>query len=250
MQSMFEKYLQQIGLSEKEAEIYVALLQYDNASVNDLAQKTKVNRTTIYPVLETLAKKGLVSEIQIDKKTHYQAEPPERLETFIERQKVVLDENSKRLVDIIPQLKSIQRESGERPVVKYFEGREGIISSIEEFYGTKDLGGTAYLIYPKDLIEEIFPEEERSKYRNKRLNRNIRSNVLYTYKKGILQSTADGERKKIDGDKYPISCDIIIYKDRVRINMLKKNLAGISITSPDFADTMQSLFRAIFDNLK
>ncbi len=198
MRSMFEKYLQQIGLSEKEAEIYVALLQYDNASVTDLAKKTRVNRTTIYPVLETLAKKGLVSEIQIDTKTHFQAEPPERLETFIERQKVVLDENSKRLKDIIPQLKSIQRESGQKPVVKYFEGREGIISSVEEFYSTTEKQGEfAYLIYPKDLIEEIFSKEETGKYRGQRLTKKIKSKVLYTYSKGDLSSTEDGERKKL-----------------------------------------------------
>lgn len=247
---MFEKYLQQIGLSEKEAEIYVALLQYNNASVNDLAKKTKVNRTTIYPVLETLAKKGLVSEIQIDKKTHYQAEPPERLETFIERQKVVLDENSKRLVDIIPQLKSIQRESGERPVVKYFEGREGIISSMEDMYGSGIKEKTTFLIYPKDLLIGLFKKEETDRYRSLRLKNNIKSKSLYTFKNGEVPSTADGERVKINEKEYPITCDISIYGDYVRINTLKEKLAGISIKSKDFAETMRSLFRIAFDNLK
>ena len=73
---MLEKYLQEIGLSDKEASVYVALLQVDNDSVLDLAKRTKINRTTIYPVLESLAKKGLISEIKIDKKVRFQAEPP------------------------------------------------------------------------------------------------------------------------------------------------------------------------------
>jgi len=244
---MFEKYLQQIGLSEKEAEIYVALLQSDNASVNDLAQKTKVNRTTIYPVLETLAQKGLVSEIQIDKKTHYQAEPPERLETFVERQKIVLEESSRRLADVIPQLKTIQREAGERPVVKYFEGREGIISSLEDFFETKDSGGEAYFVYPKDLLNEIFTKQEKDYYRSTRLKRNIKSKAIYTFKGGEIPSSIDGDRIKVDGGKYPITCDISIYKNRVRINMLSERLAGISITSKDFAETLKSLFLLAFN---
>jgi len=247
---MFEKYLQEIGLSEKEAEVYVALLQYDNTSVAELAKKTKVNRTTIYPVLETLAKKGLVSEIQVDKKVHYQAEPPERLETYIERQKVVLEENTKRLKDIVPQLKSIQRESGERPVVKYFEGREGIISSSEEMFSTKNEEGISYLIYPKDLLLELFKKEETDKYKGLRLKNNVRSKVLYTFRNGEIPSSADGERIKIDEEKYPIYCDISINGDYVRINTLKDKLAGISIKSKDFARTMKSLFRLAFDNLK
>lgn len=60
---MLEKYLQEIGLSEKEAQIYLALLQVDNDSIQGLSNRTKINRTTLYPVLESLSKKGLVSEI-------------------------------------------------------------------------------------------------------------------------------------------------------------------------------------------
>src|ERR1700692_203110 len=101
---MLEKYLQEIGLNEKEAAVYLALLSVDSSSVLDLAKKTKIKRPTVYVVLETLSKKGLVSETTVGNKTHYQAEPPERLETFVERQKVVLEEHSKRLIDIIPQI--------------------------------------------------------------------------------------------------------------------------------------------------
>src|ERR1035437_1752533 len=107
---MLEKYLQEIGLTDKESTVYLALLQVDSASVLDLAKKTKINRSTTYVVLESLKKKGLVSETSVGKKTHYQAESPERLKTYVERQKVVFEERSKRLDDIIPELKATQRE--------------------------------------------------------------------------------------------------------------------------------------------
>lgn len=80
---MLEKYLQEIGLNEKESAIYLALLQVDSASVVSLADKTKIKRPTVYVVLEALAKKGLVSEVEIGNKTHFAAESPERLETFV-----------------------------------------------------------------------------------------------------------------------------------------------------------------------
>lgn len=247
---MFEKYLQQIGLSEKEAEVYVALLQYENASVSELAKQTKVNRTTIYPVLETLTKKGLVSEVQIDKKTNYQAEPPERLETFVERQKIVLDENAKRLKDIIPQLKSIQRESGERPVVKYFEGREGIISSMEEFFDKEDKNEVAYLIYPRDLIKNIFDKKELDRLREIRIRRNVKTKVLFTKDKEEAIYDNTGERKEVDSKKYPLYCDISIFKNKVKINLLNEKLGGISIVSKDLAETLKSLFLLAFNNLE
>src|SRR3989344_388940 len=128
---MLEKYLQDLGLSDKEALIYLALLQVDSTTALDLSKKTKINRSTVYVVIDSLSKKGLVSETTIGKKTQFQAESPERLETFVENRKQQFEEQSERLKDIIPEIKSIQRESGERPVVKYFEGKEGIVSSTE-----------------------------------------------------------------------------------------------------------------------
>jgi len=249
---MLEKYLQSIGLSDKESLLYLSLVQVDNASVLDLAKKTKLKRPTVYVVLDSLSKKGLVSETTVGKKTHYQAEPPERLETFVERQKLVLDENSKRLKDIIPEIKSIQRESGERPIVKYYDGKEGIISATEETFGTGPISTDEpiYLAYSKDLLDKVFPPEERIKYKKERLNRKVKSKVLYAYENGEIPSDDMGERIKIDGKKYPITCDIGIFKDKVRISVLNDRFSSIFIKSEDVAETLKSLFRLIFDNLK
>lgn len=249
---MLEKYLQDIGLNDKEATMYLALLSVEHASVLDLAKKTKIKRPTVYVVLESLSKKGLVSETTIGKKTHYHAEPPERLETFVERQKIALEESQRILKDVIPQIKSISRDSGERPVVKYFEGREGIISANDELFSGTDneKTGITYLIYPKDIVEELFTDKEREKYRSMRIKRNIKSNVLYTSLKSDRPSDSTGDRIKIDNTKYPISCDISIYKDRVRISILGKKLSGIFIRSQDFAETLRSLFKLAFSNLE
>ncbi|MDO8492317.1 MAG: helix-turn-helix domain-containing protein [bacterium] len=245
---MLEKYLEEIGLTDKEAVIYLYLLSVDDSAVLDIAKKTKINRSTVYFTLEGLMKKGLVSETQIGKKVHYQAEAPERLETYVERRKVSLTEQSKRLKEIIPQLKGTQRKSGERPIVKYFEGREGIVSSSEEFFRDEETktGDIVYLIYPRDILEKFFSPEEMLKYKKMRLGKELRSKSVYTYSAGSLTDNT-GDRVKIDQDKYPIKCDINVYKDKIRINTLGKNLAGFFIKSQDLADTLKSLINLIHD---
>lgn len=249
---MLEKYLQSIGLSDKESVIYLSLVQVDNASVLDLSKRTKLKRPTVYVILESLAKKGLVSETTVGKKTHYQAEPPERLETFVERQKLVLDENSKRLKDIIPQIKGLERGSGERPIVKYYDGKEGIISAVNGIFenDTNTENELIYLVYPRDLLDQLFPPEERNQYKQKRLQKKVKSKSLYTFENGEIASDDMSERIKIDGKKYPITCDIAIYKDRVRISVLNKRFSSISIQSEDVAETLKSLLRLIFDSYK
>jgi HTH-type transcriptional regulator, sugar sensing transcriptional regulator len=248
---MLEKYLQELGLSDKEAVIYLALLQFENTSVLDLANKTKIKRPTVYVILESLSKKGLVSETNISKKTHYYAEPPERLETYVERKKLALEESQKKLKDLIPEIKSISRQSGEKPVVKYFDGIEGIVGATEEMFNSKGEGKEEiYFVYPRDLLEELLSSKELGGFSKVRESRKIRSNAIYSYKKGEIQSDELGERIKIDGDKYPLTCDIAIYKDNVRINILGKKLSSIFIKSKDVAETLRSVFKLAFDNLK
>ena len=41
---MLEQYLEEIGLSDKEASVYLALLQFDAATPAQIAEKTKLNR--------------------------------------------------------------------------------------------------------------------------------------------------------------------------------------------------------------
>lgn len=249
--SMFEQYLQSIGLNQKEAKIYLALLEVESASVIEISKKTKINRTTVYTLLESLSKKGLVSETAVGKKTQYQAESPERLETFIERQKIEFEEKAKKAKDVISQLKSIHRESGTRPTVRYFEGKEGIISANEELYSVEPDGSPVYLLYSRDNVDNIFTKKEQENFRNTRLKKNIKSKVLYTQKDGYKPSDKTGDRIKIDGKKYPIHCDISIYVDTVRISIIgEKKLSAIYVQSPEFAETLKSLFNLTFDKLK
>ena len=248
---MLEKYLQEIGLTDKEALVYLALLQVDNSSVVEISKKTEIKRTTVYVVIDTLAKKGLVSETAVNGKTLYQAESPETLTTFIERQKIALDERERRLVDIIPQIKSIQREGGQRPVVEFFQGKEGIVSTNQRIYRDEVPDGSpVYMLYSKDLIDETFTESERVVFRKKRTDKDIKSKVIYNYSKGERLSDQTGQRIKVDEKKYPLPCDISIYKDKIRVSILRKNLSGIFIQSQDLADTLRSLFDLAFDSIK
>ena len=245
---MFEKYLKDIGLSDKEAAVYLALLSFDKALVSDISEKAKIKRPTTYVILETLAKKGLVSESNIGKKTYYIAEPPEKLGLFVERQIHMLEENKKSLDIIVPQLKSIQREQGEKPAVQFFDGKEGVLSSNEDIFAKKIEDEPVYIIYSRDLVKDVFSEKEADAMRNKRISMGIKSKALYNSKEGEKPSDETGDRIKLDENKYPITSDITVYGDKVNIALFGKRVSEISIKSKEFADTIKSLIKYIFDH--
>ena len=77
MSDILLKQLVNFGLSEKEAKIYLALLELEMATVFEVAKQSGINRSSAYVVLEGLKKKGLVG-ISDDKKVRrYIAASPE-----------------------------------------------------------------------------------------------------------------------------------------------------------------------------
>lgn len=247
---MIDKYLQDIGLSEKEASIYVTLLSFDKASVVDISVKARVKRPTTYVVLTSLQKKGLVSEVEVGKKTFYMAEPPEKLDMFISRRIHLLEDNKKGLEIIIPELKNIHREkeSGDRPMVKFYDGKEGILSSNHDTFIKKIENEPVYIVYSRDLVKDVFTEKEAEGMRARRISMGIKSKAIYTSRAEERVSDETGDRVRIDENKYPINSDITVYGDQVKIATFGKHLSGISIKSAEFAETLRSLIKFIFDH--
>ena len=84
--------LMDIGLSEKEAAVYLALLELGSDTVQHIAKKSAVNRATTYVILDSLKKKGVVSTVEKGTKTHFQAESPESLRKLIRLQEAEIKE--------------------------------------------------------------------------------------------------------------------------------------------------------------
>lgn len=249
--NMFERLLQDVGLSDKEATIYLALLGVDNASVADISLKTKIKRPTVYVVMQQLLKKGLASETSTGRSVTYKAEPPERIETFVERQILNLKDKESVIKEHLSELKAMHKESGERPIVRFYEGKEGVLSAGEDIFSEVDEKEPfVYMIYPKDLVKKNFTETDRKDVRTKRLNRDIKARAIYTTEEEEVSSGDNfSHRVRLDLTKYPILSDITVYNDKVQISTFGKRVSGIAIRNKDVATTVRSLLKFIFDVL-
>lgn len=244
---MLEKFLEEIGLSDKEAKVYLALIEVDDDSVLNLARRTGINRTTIYPILQTLVRKGLASETQTGVKTHYRAEPPERLESVLERRKIEIDEQVKRLADIVPQLRS-QMRGDSRPVVKYYEGKQGVLSALDDFFGDGPADGeTMHMIYNRDLLEKRFTGDELERYKKVRLSTGLRTRAIYSASRVLPSDEMSNRRRLPEGVR--IDAEIAVYRNRVRIITLGERVSSLLIEHPDIADTVRSVIDSYFSLL-
>src|SRR3989338_647839 len=60
---MEAKILTEIGLTQKESEVYLALVELGSSSASNIIQKTGFHRAVVYDLLERLIEKGLVGHV-------------------------------------------------------------------------------------------------------------------------------------------------------------------------------------------
>jgi len=91
------KEVESIGLSEKEARVYLAVLEMGQASVQDIGKKADVNRATTYVILDSLMKKGMIATFGEGKKSVFIAEAPHGLNNIIREQEEEIEKRDARL---------------------------------------------------------------------------------------------------------------------------------------------------------
>lgn len=244
-----ELELKKVGFSDKEAKVYLALLELGSSPVQEIAKKAKVNRATTYIVLEALKKRGVVSAVEESKKSHFAPESPATLMRLFRMQEREVREKEEEFKKALPELDALFRSIGGRPVIRFFEGKEAINAVRTEILssGTRDLLDIYSLDYVKE-IKTILPPEEEAEFLKEREQKGIRVRSLYTSKEGkSSEFKSKSDRRYIDHRRFPFYCDIVIFGSKIAITTLKGQIVSVIIESQEIADTLKSLFELAWD---
>src|SRR3989344_1377678 len=74
-----ENLLKTLGMNQLQARVYVAALELGESTMQALARKSGVNRSTIYTFIDDLKDRGFILETRKQKRNIYSAAHPERL---------------------------------------------------------------------------------------------------------------------------------------------------------------------------
>ena len=236
--------LTKIGLSDKEAKVYLAALELGKAPIQDIAKKAGINRTTTYVMITELEKRGLVKPFKIGKRNYFAAESPDMILDILKKEKQEIENKEREIREILPELKSVYNVAPGRPKIRFFEGtdvnkkiNEDILES-----GTKEIQE----IYNADFIRDIISEEEAKIFYKKRTEKKIKYRGLYTRKEGPFKNPLEfAEEKFIDQKHFPVFGDVFVYEDR--IGMVGKGM-GVIIESAEISQTLKTVFNLAWNN--
>ena len=238
--------LKQLNFSNKEIDVYLAALKLGKGSITELAKKSGIKRPTTYVVLEKLKELGLVSLSVQKKKKIFSTQNPEKLLKLLENEKEKIDEKQKKLKNTLPKLKSLTKKETLVPIIRYYEGKEGIWNIIDDLLQPNQdcwlvasgkifdilgadkvmkniiqrrpqIGGKAY------IITDQHPEEIKLYKEDKTYLREYR----------FLPKTIN------------LESIVYIYADKIALIFLKEPISGIIIENK----ALFQVFKFMFDSL-
>lgn len=104
---MIHDLLKKLDFSEKEIEVYLAILRNEKITPADLSKITKINRSTVYSVVGDLVEKGVVSHDISSPVKYLIALPIEELESIIRREEEEIRKKKEIVTSAISELKHI-----------------------------------------------------------------------------------------------------------------------------------------------
>lgn len=228
--------LENIGLTAKEASIYLAALELGEAPASEIAHRAKLNRVSCYDLLKKLGQRGFISTTIKNDITFFAATDPD----------LIREDSRKKYMDLKEALPSLRRLHGKtaHPRIRYYEGLE----SIKKVYADTLTAKTELLNYADSKsIRQYWPEYDQE-YVKARIKRRI-------YLRGISPEDEHGKRvaednrishreiRLVKAGPFSFANEINIYDEKVAIiSFGKDEIVGMIIESPEIANTQRAIF--------
>lgn len=240
---MNESLFKLLNLKEQEIQILNTLLETGKLKVAQIAEKTQITRTYIYPLLENLKSLNLIEEIQYDQKTYFLPTHPSNWQSLLDAKINELTQAKQNYQDNLPKLSSQYNLNIHKPGIKFYEGLEAVEKITEDYLESS----TEILsIVNPDPKEAHYPKIAK-KFGIKRTSRKINKKILSSdtnfarnrYKTGNSKYT---QIKYFTGQLTQFNTIVFIYDNKVAFISVEDHVVGIIIEDKNIYKFHKSMF--------
>ena len=238
--------LTNLGLNEKQAQVYLALLKLGKGSAYAISEQSGLKKPTTYVILNELIEKGAAHRIPKVTKRLYKPVPPEILLHAAEQR-------VSEIKQLLPSLKSIEGVRPEKMNVLHFEGikafNEALHYRIEEAFGKEIVG---FYAEAKDMTPKLLDICEEYNEFTAKNNVALRAFVpdhpsLVSFRK--TDTTQKRTTRILPYSVYSSSVSIDTFSDVVRI-VLNRNNQMVVIENSELAKTIREIFNFMWKSPK
>lgn len=243
------KILKEIGLTESEIKVYVALLELGSAKKGPIVKRAGITSSKIYEVMDKLIEKGLASYVVKNKIKHFTAAPPSRIKDYIQEKKMELEQQEKDFENILPTLQLMQKLKEKKTDAEIYRGWKGMQTVYNDLLTTLKRG-QAYYIFGASKGED--QKKVRSffiRFNEKVLKKGLKANIIFNEnaRGNILNVEKTGRIRYL---LQTTPAEILLYNNKTAIVLLEKEPLIILIQGHSIARSFRTYFDTIWDIAK
>lgn len=239
-------------LTKKEQRVLTILYQVQHCPVSRLAKETVLNRTSLYPILERLIEKGLVSSFIQDGITIYEPIERELFKEWLSKKKGEVVEQTSELENWLDQTVNSKQAPSLISKIKYFEG----FDAVKGMYADTWRNNKDKIIYAITDVRAAVNSMGKffyNEYMPARVVHGVRvKDIMTENKEGRLEAQAGKkylrQAKLAKGLFEDLGVEINIYENKLAIAAYdKKKPCGVIIENEKIASAMKNIFEYLWE---
>lgn len=233
-----------LGLTEKEASLYLSAIRIGPATAQRLSQESDIKRATVYPHLESLISKGLFHVEMRGVRKVFIAEPPEKLGGLLDVKRQVL-------MNIMPAL--VQEYTHASPTantIKIYYGLAGIKLIYDDILNHINNGDEYLVISDQEKWYSLDPAYFESFIKKRaRLNLNIKLLLQDSVhaREFLNKQYQYNEEIKLFPKHIDININMVILSNKVIITQIVDPVMVIYIENPNVAAMQKIVFNTLWE---
>lgn len=237
-----KEVLEQLGMHEKKAEVYLACLESGGATAYLIAKKVGLKRPTVYDIINHLMREGLVYKSIRNNIKYYSPADPEKILRMLKEKEISVK-------SVMPELQRIYNSPKQKPLIRYFEGKEGIKEMYEDSLRSCRKGDQILAYVGQDVLRYLPGYTED--YVARRVEKGIVLRGIYKKDEYILEYIKKNAAqlrisKVLDEKDFPVKNETNIYKNKMAIATYGAELFGMIIESEEIASAQKAIFELVW----
>lgn len=143
---MESKLLEEIGLTQGESKVYLALLRLGATKTGHLAKEANVSSSKVYKILDRLMKKGLAGHVTRGKIRYFTAMEPKRVLEYMEEKEKQLEGKIELVKKLIPQLEMERKLAENKTEAVLYDGFKACTNFFRNIVDELKAGESYYVI--------------------------------------------------------------------------------------------------------
>jgi len=234
--------LEEIGLTQGETNVYLALLRLGSTKTGQLAAESGVSSSKVYKILDRLMKKGLAGYVIKRGTKFFKAMEPKRIIDYIEEKEKQLDQKKELVRKMLPQLELEQKRGDELSEATVYTGFKAVTNFFRNIIDELESGETYYVIGAGygDRLPGLRPFFYN--HHKRRMAKKIKLKMLANYNANLEKTTKMNAQVKYLPQTFMSNMEIVFYRNKTFIAIFTREPNGFLIESSETVKSFQGYF--------